>query len=364
MANLAAARLFGEEASENLIGKTLDVLSPKQQPDHTPSPEMAKTRLHSTLESEHNTFEWQFQKNDKSTFHAMVSLSTINIDQEQHILAVVNDISDRKRQLASLQQTLDAAHAANQMNSKVVDEINTAVQTSLDPLIKSSGIIEKAGNLTVEQKLDMAVINRNCRSLIEIMNYRTELSHLADGTDQIETETCNLHELIMAIDQQFSPRADTKKLFFAVSFAQHQSANNVPKLVEADPGKVHKILSILLCYALAHTNKGRIGLHAARKASTDGNITVAFELAYTGTGTQDESLSRVFGTDGDSNPNETDMKYGLPLVSHYARLLGGNIKLDYRQGGITALTIDFPFKKVTSEISVPDQEMEKAVGAA
>ena len=363
-ANLAAANLFGEETTNALADKTLDALSPKQQPDSTPSPDMAKARIHSTLETGHASFEWQFQKADEAVFHGLVSLSTIEVEEKQLILAVVQDISEIKRHQAELQQTIDEAHAANRMNSKLVDEVTEAVQSSLDPVVESAASIEKSENLNVEQKQGMAVINRNCRSLIDMMNYRCELSHVADGSDEIKSGKCDLHEIIKDLDEQFCQRAETKKLFFAVSYAQYQSANNVPKLVETDETKVRKILGILLGYALAHTGKGRIGLHASRKSSEKEMVTMAFELAYTGTTKKDELLERVFGTDADGTDDSEGMKYGLTLARRYVRMLGGEVSFEYRQGDVTALTIDIPFKKVESEIVMPEKDDEKIVGAA
>jgi len=361
LANLAAAQLFGKETTKALAGKTLDALSPGLQSGNIPSPDMVKARLHSTLETGHESFEWQFMKTDKAAFHSLVSFSTIQIEEKQLVLAVVNDISDLKQRQAELQQTIDEAHAANRMNSKIVDEVTEIVQTSLDPVVDSTTTIEKAENLTEEQKLDMVGINRNCRTLIDTMNYRCELSHLADGSDEVESSKCDLHELIKDLDGQFSQRAETKKLFFAVSYAQYQSANNVPKFVEADEQKIRKVLGILLGYALAHTEKGRLGLHATRQSDEGDTLSVAFELAYTGKVKQDELLSQVFGPDG---ANADDMQYGLTLAQRYIRMLDGEIALEYRKGNVTALTIDFPFKKVASEIVMPMQDNEREVGAA
>lgn len=360
-ANLAAAQLFGEEATKALEGKTIDALSPKRQPDNTPSPDMAKARLHSTLETEHESFEWQFLKADKATFHGLVSFSTIQIDEKQLILAVINDISSLKQRQKELQQTIDEAQAANRMNSRIVDEVTESVQSSLNPVVDSTATIKKAENLTPEQQLDVATINRNCRTLIDSMNYRRELSHMADGSDKVEPTKCDLHDLIKDLDEQFSKRAETKKLFFAISYAQYQSANNVPKFVEADEQKVRKVLGILLGYALSHTEKGRLGLHAARKSDEGDSVSVAFELAYTGKAKQDELLSQIFGPNsGDTE----DMQYGLTLAQRLVRMLGGKIAVEYRQGDITTLTIDFPFKKVASEIVMPRQDDEREVGAA
>lgn len=362
-ANLATATLFGEESTKPLVGKTLDALSPIHQPDKTPSSDRAKARLHSTLETGHAGFEWEFQKSDDTIFHGLVSLSTIDIEEKQLILAVIQDISEIKSTQEELQQTIKEAHAANRMNSTLVNEVNAAVQTSLNPVVESSASLEKSENLSEEQQLSITTINRNCRDLIDMMNYRSELSHIADGSDELESGKCDLHELIKNLDDQFCQRAETKKLFFAVSYAQYQSSNNVPKLVGTDETKVQKTLEILLGYALAHTEKGRIGLHASCKSSEDDTIATTFELAYTGASKKNEVLSRVF--DGDTGTDDAEgMKYGLTLARRYVDMLGGNISLEYRQGDVTALIIDIPFQKVESEIVMPSTEAKKVVGAA
>ncbi|RKX45940.1 MAG: hypothetical protein DRP64_04000, partial [Verrucomicrobia bacterium] len=151
-----------------------------------------------------------------------------------------------------------------------------------------------------------------------------------------------------------------------VSYAQYQSANNLPKLVETDEQKVRKVLGILLGYALAHTEKGRLGLHASSKSSEGDEITVAFELAYTGSANQDELLSKAFDpSNPDSDTNAEDMQYGLSLARRYVHMMGGEIALEYRKGDVTALTIDLPFKKVASEIVMPSKDIdEPKVGAA
>ncbi len=137
----------------------------------------------------------------------------------------------------------------------------------------------------------------------------------------------------------------------------------MPKLVETDEHKIRKILTILLGYALAHTDKGRLGLHAERKSSDEKSITLAFELAYTGAHQKDKLLTRIF-TPENLDKEAVDTKYGLSLARRYIHLLGGEISLEYRDGDVTVLTLVFPFNKVASEIVLPHQENKRTAGAA
>ncbi len=337
------------------------MLSPAQQPGNTSSSDMANDQLHSALKTGHASFEWNFLKADKLSFQGLVSLSTIQIEEQQLVLAVVNDISNLKQRQAELQKNLSEAQVANQENSKTVDEFTETIQTSLDPVVQSVAAIITAENLTGEQKRNLEIINRSCRTLIDTMNYRKELSHVADESGDVKYSPCNLHELIHDLDHQFTQRAKTKKLFFAVSYAQYQSAHNLPKLVGADEQKVRKVLEIVLGYALAHTEKGRLGLHAAHQSEKGDSVSITFELAYTGKAKEDERLSQVFGTE-DNEINE--LQSGLSLAQRYIQMMDGTVHLEYRRSNVTALTISLPFKKVDSKMVLPVKNAEPKAGAA
>jgi hypothetical protein len=188
-----------------------------------------------------------------------------------------------------------------------------------------------------------------------MMNYRCELTHIADGSDKLALGRCDLHGLMTDIDRQFSHRAETKKLFFAVSFAQYQAAHNVPKLVTTDEIKLRKILSILLGYAMEKTAKGRLGLHATRKANSEDTTLIDFELAYTGNDETDALLSSILGNDEEKS-EAVDVKYGLTLARRYIGMLDGTFRLEYRNGGVTAITLQFPFRKVSSDAASSGEE--------
>lgn len=263
---------------------------------------------------------------------------------------------------ADLKKSMAEVKKISQLNSQLVDELNDALQETLNPVVKTTILMEKAENLSQEQKQDMLNANLSCRQLIDMMNYRCELTHIADGSDKMDVGKCDLHGLMTDIDRQFSHRAETKKLFFAVSFAQYQAAHNVPKHVETDELKIRKVLSILLGYALETTDKGRLGLHAARKSCAGDTANITFELAYTGKKRNDDLLNSIFGKEH-ADSDTVDMKYGLTLARRYVGMLGGEFKLEYRSGGITALTLQFPFKKVGSE-AISANNDEKRAGAA
>ena len=137
----------------------------------------------------------------------------------------------------------------------------------------------------------------------------------------------------------------------------------MPKHIIADKDKLQKALSILLGYTVNKTKKGQIGLHATRESSTTETMNISFELVYTPTDKHDKLLGGIFNSDTES---KIDIKYGLTLSQRYIKLLGGVTELEFREAGITAMTIRFLFKRSGSEIIMPKDKdaNEKRAGAA
>lgn len=269
----------------------------------------------------------------------------------------------REEHQEELKKSMAEIQEVSKLNESLVDDLNESVQSALNPVVKTAILMENADNLSEDQKNDIVRTNYTCRKLIDMMNYRCELTHIADGSDEMAIDRCDIHGLMTDIDRQFSHRAETKKLFFAVSFAQYQAAHNVPKIVETDELKVRKVLAILLGYAVEMTDKGRLGLHATRKSSAGEVTNISFELAYTGINERDELMNSIFGENSDKN-DVVDVNYGLTLARRYIGMLNGEVSLEYRSGGITSLTVQFPFKKVSSDAIVTENDDTKRAGAA
>ena len=265
-----------------------------------------------------------------------------------------NHKTELKKSLAEIQEV-------SRTNSKLMDELNDMIRDSLNPVLETALLLGKSSNLSEEQKRQLFKANENCQKLINTMDYRADLTQLNEGNDKLIEEECDLHVIMTDIDQDFTQRAELDKLFFAVSFAQYQAANNVPKRVIADEEKLRKTLSILLGYALSKTQKGRIGLHATRESSDSDSMSISFELAFTSGATSDELLSGVFNS---NTEGVIDLKHGLTLARRYIHILGGTSAVGFRDAGVTAITITLPFKRTESEIVMPKGDDNSKAGAA
>lgn len=97
-ANSTAVRMFGLPSARSAAGLTPWELSPEYQPDGQRSEELARTRIETALRDGGTTFEWLHKRADTGeTFPAEVDLSSLSTGRTVLALAVVHDVTVRKR---------------------------------------------------------------------------------------------------------------------------------------------------------------------------------------------------------------------------------------------------------------------------
>jgi len=342
------------ENPDQLLNQTLDTLSPETRQDEVASTGASWKHIRHAAQKGNDVFEWQYSKSDQTAFCALTSLSAVETEDKNQLLAVIRDITDMKNRQAELLKAKDDAEAASRTSSSFVSEINDALQASLNPILNCSAAIKDASNLSELQRKQVADINRCGRHLKEIINYRMELIRIADGTNKVESYQFDLHGLIHDLDEQFCNTAESKRLFFATSHA-----HNVPQHILADQQKVRQVLSGLLGYAIDNTPKGRLGLHATIEASSGDQDRIAFEVAYTGSEGEDTVLTRIFGSDEPAPPEDdaaSELEYSLAISRQYARIMGGDITLENRTGNITLLKFEILCGKVAAPARTAAEE--------
>ena len=94
--NVAALAMFGVSTKEDLIGKTVDLISPEFQEDGLLSIEKGSYLLHKCRREGSIRFEWLHKKIDGTLFTVEVVLTQITLRGISVVHAMVRDISERK----------------------------------------------------------------------------------------------------------------------------------------------------------------------------------------------------------------------------------------------------------------------------
>ncbi len=104
--NVMAAELYGMDRESILRSGALPYhYSPEFQPDGRSSVEAGRERVQAALQGENQSFEWIHQRPDGSRFQAEITLASVRILDQPRLLAIVRDVTERKRKEEELRES-------------------------------------------------------------------------------------------------------------------------------------------------------------------------------------------------------------------------------------------------------------------
>ncbi|MGD9649797.1 MAG: PAS domain-containing sensor histidine kinase [Dongiaceae bacterium] len=259
---------------------------------------------------------------------------------EDEALAILRDITDRKRAERDLRIAKEQAEIANRTKSIFLATVSHELRTPLNAVIGFSDVIrhEMFGPLGSPRYLDYAQdIHDSGAHLLEIINDILDLSKLEAGRIDLHEENFNPNEVIRLIMHLMAGRINDANLASELSLLP-----DVPMLY-ADKRVFKQMLLNLLSNAVKFTPEGgRVGITtqtdiagALLVAVWDTGIGIAPEdvaIAMTPFAQIDSSLARKHPGTG----------LGLPLVKSLIELHGGNLRLESSLGQGTKMILRFP----------------------
>ncbi|WP_319524584.1 PAS domain S-box protein [uncultured Desulfosarcina sp.] len=125
--NQKALALFNSSRDQMTGLSPLD-LSPQNQADGISSEDEVRRRLALLDQNKPQFFEWRFLRKDGSRFDAEVSLNRFTINGSLYGLAIIRDISLRKKMI----RTIEERQVALDEKSTYLEKVNQALKASLD----------------------------------------------------------------------------------------------------------------------------------------------------------------------------------------------------------------------------------------
>ncbi|MFN2240771.1 MAG: PAS domain S-box protein [Anaerolineae bacterium] len=280
----------------------------------------------------------------------LLGLPVIVGGEEVAFIAIYHDIGP-------LQAARREAEAANQAKSTFLANMSHELRTPLNAILGFAQLMDGAPNLSEEQRENLRIINRSGEHLLALINDVLEMSKIEAGQLTVREKCFDLHGLLDGLEEMFRLRAEEKGL--TLSFRR---AENVPRLVMADEGKLRQVLSNLLGNAVKFTQEGGVALRVVADPGELMTNVLRFEVEDTGPGIAPEELGTVFepfvqaagGRDVVSTQLQEGTGLGLSISRQFARLMGGDISVSSELGQGSLFRFDI-------EVELTDQAEAEAV---
>lgn len=322
---------------------------------------------------------------------ALVSAELIEIEGEPRVLAVIKDISDRKRAEAErrrvaqarkqvaieLKRAKEAAEAASHAKSQFLAHMSHELRSPLNAILGFTQLMSLSSKLPSEHREYVDIIHRSGEHLLSLINDILDSSKLEAGCLKLEERSFDLHRLLQELIELFELKARNQAIDLRLD-----RAPAVPQWIYADELKLRQVLINLIDNAIQFTHSGSVTVKvevqgqgfgvretalptAALPTATDQALnqqtnaalfnsqpptpdsqflTLHFSVADTGIGIDRDRLDSIFEgfvQTASGRQSAAGTGLGLPISQAFVRLMRSEITLqsEVGQGSVFAFAI-------------------------
>jgi len=324
--NRRCCEMLGMNRDE-IIGRTPKSISPEAQPDGNTSSAKVDYFIEQALTGQPQFFEWRYLRSDGSAFDSEISLNRVDLPDNPHLLAVMRDISERKR--------LERDNKNNELRLRQAQKME-AIGTL------AGGIAHDFNNILT------GIIGYGELAMDDIHNPEEARSHLHEMLTAADRAR-NLVRQILTFSRRVETEVSAVEPHLIVKEAMKLLRASIPSTVEikmdidersgtvmADPSQLHQIIMNLCTNAYAAMKAGGTLSVAVKPAEIAGadqirNLTpgnyVQVTVSDTGCGMDDETLSHIFEPFFTTKAKGEGTGLGLSTVHGIVKSLKGDISV-------------------------------------
>ena len=260
-------------------------------------------------------------------------------EDRREVVAVLRDVTERKRHQQELLDAHAEAERANAAKSRFLATMSHELRTPLNAIIGFSDMLMNEETLALDAKRRSeyaGLINDSGHHLLSVVNGILDMSKIETGNFEITPEPFTPAQVVAGCCGILALRAREAGVHL-----EKVAADDLPEMV-ADKRALNQILLNLLSNAIRFTDRGGTVTISARAEAAH----ITFAVEDNGVGISDEDLARVgepyfqAGSSYDRRHGGTGL--GLSIVKGLVQLHGGEISIRSRVGEGTRVTVRLP----------------------
>jgi len=251
------------------------------------------------------------------------------------------DVTELKSLQDDLEQTRDAANAANQAKSEFLANMSHELRTPMNAILGySEMLMEEAEDIGQEDFVpDLKKINKAGAHLLALINDVLDLAKIESGKMEAFPENIDLNVLIDEVSATAHPLLGKNNNTLAIERGEELG------MAWQDLTKLRQALFNLLSNATKFTHDGTITLRVNRMEQ-DGVEWLTLAVSDTGIGIAADKIDYVFQefsqADGSTTRDYGGTGLGLAISRRFCELLGGDLTLQSEVGKGSTFTIRIP----------------------
>jgi len=314
-ANDAAIRAYGYEKEELLSKSIFYLINPDTRSPVGAQPYQSNARG--------IYYEATAYRKDGSTFTAEVSMQGTEIGSSKVLMAILRDVTERKRINEELKQAKESAEAANHAKSEFLANMSHEIRTPLNGMIGMIDLTLLTG-LTQEQKDNLGTAKECVGTLLNLINDILDFSKIEARKLTIEHVAFNIEDLLAQTVKPHVISAQGKGLLL-----RHIFDSETSKVVNGDPYRLKQVLNNLVGNAVKFTESGEVDVSIKSISKSNEQTELEFRISDTGIGIAAEDIDSLFNSFSQVDTTHT-RKYGgtglgLAISKQLVEIMGGSI---------------------------------------
>jgi PAS domain S-box-containing protein len=334
LVNAQAERMFGYQRAE-LLGRSVEMLVPDPMRAAHPFRRAGYLR-HPQVRRMGADASLKVRRKDGTEIAVEISLSALDTDERQLIVAAVHDVGERIRLEHQLRDKNFQLEKAGEAKDAFLAAMSHELRTPLNAIIGFTGILLMGlpGPLNEEQSRQLQLVETGGQHLLSLINDVLDLAKIEAGQVEIAPEPVDCTAVVRTIAASMRPQAVDKGVALIVDLPPE------PCIAVIDRRALDQILINLIGNAIKFTNQGEVRVSLARDCPTrPWGLTVS----DTGPGIDLAEQSQVFNafhrTTDARRRGDDGAGLGLYISRTLAELMGCRMHLTSSLGQGSAFTL-------------------------